>query len=96
MVVHPAWGHFANRYGLNQVALEHEGKVGSASHMAELINLSLNQSINTVFVQNSSETRAALPLAQAINAQVVEINPLAADYKSSLLGAAEKLAASFR
>ncbi len=96
IVVHPAWGHFAKRYGLEQVALEKEGKRNSAKHQAELLSLALDQQINTVFAQSESEARIAEPLAKALRGQVVIINPLSGDYADNLLAVARAIRASLQ
>ena len=37
MVFHPAWGYFADSYGLTQIAIEHEGKAPGPRTLAGLI-----------------------------------------------------------
>jgi zinc transport system substrate-binding protein len=39
LVFHPAFGYFADDYGLKMVALEQEGKESTAQHMQELVDL---------------------------------------------------------
>ena len=84
MVFHPAWGYFADNYGLTQVPIEHEGKEPGARALAGLIDQARNEGIRLVFVQPQFDRRRALQVAKAINGTVVSIDPLAADYFDSM------------
>ncbi len=84
MVFHPAWGYFADNYGLTQVSIEHEGKEPGARGLAALIDQAKQEKIKVVFVQPQFDKRQARQVAQAIGGGVVSVDPLAADYVDNL------------
>jgi zinc transport system substrate-binding protein len=84
MVFHPAWGYFADRYRLTQVAIEHEGKAPGARGLAALIDQAKQEGIKVLFVQPQFDKRQAQQVAQAIDGAVVAVDPLAADYIPNL------------
>ncbi|MDG6242826.1 MAG: zinc ABC transporter substrate-binding protein [Methanolobus sp.] len=89
MVYHPAWGYFANHYGLIQVPVEIEGKEPSVSDMKNVIDLAKEKGIKVVFVQTGFSTVSASAIANEIGGEVVEIDPLAKDYIGNLAKVAE-------
>jgi zinc transport system substrate-binding protein len=84
MVFHPAWGYFADTYGLTQVSIEREGKEPGARGLAALIDQAKKEDVKVVFVQPQFDKRSATQVAQAIGGVVVPIDPLAADYVDNL------------
>lgn len=84
MVFHPAWGYFAQTYGLTQIAIEHEGKEPGAKSLAKLINQARQDGIRIVFTQPQSDQRLAEQLARAIGGRVVKIDPLNPDYLDNM------------
>jgi zinc transport system substrate-binding protein len=57
MVFHPAWGYFADSYGLTQVSIEREGKEPGARGLAALIEQAKEDNIKVVFVQPQFDRR---------------------------------------
>ncbi len=84
MVFHPAWGYFADQYGLVQVPIEHQHKSPGARALAALIDKARQEEIKIVFVQPQFDKRQARQVAQAIGGAVVAVDPLAADYTDNL------------
>jgi len=84
MVFHPAWGYFADTYGLTQVPIEREGKAPGARALAALIDQAQQEKIKVVFVQPQFDRRQARQVAQAIGGAVIAVDPLAADYVDNL------------
>lgn len=91
IIYHPALSYFAKEYGLEQYTVEFHGKAPSPSQMVELVNLSKQKGIKTVFVQPEFDRKNAEVLAREIGANVVEINPLAYDWKNEMVKIAEAL-----
>ncbi len=91
LVYHPAWGYFARRYGLNQLAIEHEGKQGGARWLTGLIERARRKGIRVVLIQPQFDHRQAEQIARAIGARLVTIDPLAADQQSELRRLVEAL-----
>ena len=74
-VYHPAFGYFADAYGLKQVPVEVEGKEPSARHLGAFIE----------------RAKAATAVAEAIGGAVVPLDDLAPNYLENLQVMAEKI-----
>jgi zinc transport system substrate-binding protein len=92
MVFHPAWGYFADAYGLEQIPIEVEGKEPGAKALTAMINEAQHEQIKTIFVQPQFSQRAAEQVAKAIQGQVVSVDNLAADYIPNLRKVAQTIA----
>ncbi len=95
LVMHPAWGYFAKTYGLEQIAIEYEGKSPGAKSLQSLIRRAKEEKINTVFVQEQHSSRLAKTVASALGAKIVRLDPLAGNYIENLRKVAAALADSF-
>jgi zinc transport system substrate-binding protein len=94
-VFHPAYGYFADAYGLIQVAIEAQGGAPGPKHLAELIDHAKAQRSTTIFVQPQISATYAETVAKAIGARVVPLDPLALNYTENLLEMARKLAEAY-
>ena len=92
MVFHPAWGYFADTYGLNQIPIEAGGKEPGARALAQVIDIGRRERVKAIFVQAQFSRRAAETIAQAIGARVVVVDPLAEDYMNNLRQVARQFA----
>ncbi len=92
LVFHPAWGYFADTYGLTQAAVETGGKAPGARALAKLIEQAKAENIRVIFVQPQFSTRLAQRIAQAIGARVATLDPLGPDFLDQALKAAEIIA----
>lgn len=90
-VYHPAFGYFAKRYGLQQIAVETGGKSPSARHLGKLIDLAKQQGVRVLFVQPQFSQKSALTVARAINGAVVPLDDLAKDYFNNMTAIAEEV-----
>jgi zinc transport system substrate-binding protein len=79
-VFHPAFGYFAEEYGLIQKPVETGGKEPSARDLAELVEEAREHKPGVIFVQPQYSRKSAETLARQIGCAVVPINPLPADY----------------
>ena len=95
-VFHPAWGYFADEYGLHEVAIEVEGKEPSDRELTELQRRAREEKAAVVFVQPQISGRAAKAVADATGARVETADPLAEDLPSQLLRLADAMAAADR
>jgi len=75
-VYHPAFGHFTESYHLKQVAVEIEGKSPSPKQIESLIAKARADNVHILFVQPQFDSKSAQVIAQAINGQVIAIDPL--------------------
>ena len=96
MVFHPAWGYFAQTYGLEQIAVEIEGKEPKPADLKDLIRHARERGIKVIFVQPEFSTRSAEAIAKAIGGKVVLANPLALDWANNLKEIASKFHAALR
>jgi zinc transport system substrate-binding protein len=92
-VFHPAFGYFGDRYGLNQVAVEIEGKEPTSKQLAELIQKARTEKVRVIFVQPQYSKKEAETIAKEIGGAVVPINPLPENYLANLVDIAEALKA---
>ena len=84
VVSHPSWGYYADAYGLIQMPIESDGKEVRAKSLVKLIEFSRSKHINRIFVQKQFNQSSAIILANEIDAQVIELDPLAEDYIANL------------
>ncbi len=84
MVFHPAWGYYADTYGLTQLAIEQAGKSPGAKQITSLVKLAEQHDIHTLFVQPQFNPSLTRRLAKSIGAQVVTIDPLDPAYCDTL------------
>jgi len=91
LVFHPAYGYFADAYGLKQVAVEARGKAPGARRLVEIINWARSRGIKVVFVQPQFSQRSARAVAEAIGGIVVTLDPLARDYLANMEALARKV-----
>lgn len=96
VVFHPAWGYFADRYGLVQLPIEAEGKSPGGSELAKVIEDIRGLDVSAVFVQDQFSQRSARTIAGALGIEVVSIDPLAADYIDNLDRVSRRIAEALR
>ncbi|MBN2127616.1 MAG: zinc ABC transporter substrate-binding protein [Candidatus Diapherotrites archaeon] len=92
LVFHPSWGYFADEFGLQQIAIEQEGKEPTASELKKLIDFALIENIKIVFVQEQFSEETAKTVAEQINGTVISINPLSENYLENMHLIGEKIA----
>ncbi|MDD4126953.1 MAG: zinc ABC transporter substrate-binding protein [Methanomicrobium sp.] len=80
LVYHPAWQYFASDYSLNLISVENEGKDPSPAELAEIIDTAKIKGIKVVFASPEYSTKSAEVIANAINGNVVLIDPLSENY----------------
>ena len=91
MVFHPSWGYFAQDFGLEQIAIEADGKEPGAKTLALLIDRARKENIRVVLVQAQFSHATADTIASAIGGKVVAIDPLAEDYFANLRKVAQTM-----
>ncbi|MBT8137884.1 MAG: zinc ABC transporter substrate-binding protein [Gammaproteobacteria bacterium] len=92
LVYHPAWSHFAARYGLQQVAVEHDGKEPGARSLAGLRELVATGGGRFMLVQPQSSAEHARRFAADLGVELVTVDPLNGDYINNLRQAAQAIA----
>lgn len=92
IVFHPSWGYFADAYGLEQLPIESGGHEPGPRGLATLIERGRETGARAVFVQPQFSQRSARAVAEALDAEVIEADPLARDYIANLRSLADELA----
>jgi len=90
MVFHPTWGYFAHDYGLEQIAIEIEGKEPKPAQLRKLIEHARENNIHVVFVQPQFSTKSAKVVAREIKGEVIAVDPLAEDWLTNMRVVATK------
>ncbi len=90
-VFHPAFGYFADAYGLRQRAVEVGGKSPGPRQVAELVRQAKADGVRVIFVQPQFSRKSAELIAQQIGGAVVPMDPLARDYFANLRRMAEEV-----
>jgi zinc transport system substrate-binding protein len=90
-VFHPAFGYFADEYGLKQEAVETGGKEPAPSVLESIIKKAKADKVKVIFVQPEFSQKSAGAIAEAIGGSVIILNPLNADYLNNLLYIAEEV-----
>jgi zinc transport system substrate-binding protein len=92
VVLHPAWGHLAADYGLEQLAIEDEHKSPDAHELGELIETIRAAGTKVVFVQPQFDPTAAELVAAEIGAEVVVLDSTAREWDVNMRNVAVALA----
>jgi len=85
MIFHPTLGYFARDYGLNQIAVENEGKEPTPSTLKDLIDNARSQNLKVIFVQKEYDTRNARAIASETGSVIETIDPLSENWPGSMM-----------
>ncbi len=96
IVYHPAFGYFADDYGLKMVSLEEEGKEATAKDLGQKIDEAKQQGIKVIFYQAEIDSKQSKAFAEALGGSTEQVNPLASDYIENLEKTAEVFARVLR
>ncbi|MHA7112261.1 metal ABC transporter solute-binding protein, Zn/Mn family [Sunxiuqinia elliptica] len=91
IIFHPALTYLARDYGLEQVSLEIDGKEPSAKHMSQLVKTAKDEGIRVVFIQKEFDQENARQLAEELDGEVVQIDPLNENWEEQIREIADKL-----
>ena len=76
VVHHPAFGYFAERFGLKQVPLEIEGKEPGAVDMAKVVDFIKKNNAKAVFMQAQIPDSVIKSVAEETKVRVITLDPL--------------------
>jgi zinc transport system substrate-binding protein len=96
MVYHPSWGYFAHEYGLEQIAIEAEGKEPSAQRLIQLIDRGRREEVKVIFVQGGFPRKSAQVIADAVGGRVLTADPQERDWAANLRRVAAELGEAYR
>jgi len=94
LIFHPALGHYAERYHLEQVAIENEGKLPSAKYIAQLLSQLNNRKVKYILVEKQFSQKAAHTIAKQLDADLLIIDPLAYSYFINMQNITDNVAKS--
>jgi zinc transport system substrate-binding protein len=89
MVYHPAWGYFCHDYGLQQIAIQSQGKEPTPQGIASLIDLARKDNIKVIFVTPQYSASNAQVIANEIGARLVVVDDLNINYLENMKKVAE-------
>ena len=92
LVLHPAWAYFAKDYGLNETAIQYQGKDPTTQYFAQVIDFAKENGIKVIFAEPQFSTRTADEMASEIGGVVVLVDDLAEDYIENLQTVADEIA----
>lgn len=79
LIYHPALGYLANTLGLNQIAIENEGKSPTPATLSTIIDKVRKENIKVMLYQREYPIDIVQPVADILDVNLVEINPLNTD-----------------
>ncbi len=92
LVNHPAWGYFADDYGLEQMAIEVDGKNPTPAQLTRFIERARSEGVEAVFVQPGFSRRSADVIARELGITIVEMDPMRRDWADGLRAFSRALA----
>lgn len=75
-VFHPSLSYFARDYGLEQYALETDGKEPTPQQLAKVVDLAKSENIKVIYIQNEFDGEHARVFADEIGGTIIQIQPL--------------------
>jgi zinc transport system substrate-binding protein len=96
IISHAALAHYAEDYGLTQLALEYEGKELGARSLVAIVERARKEQIQTLFVQTQHRSAIAAAFADEIDARVIEFDPLDGDYINNMRDITKKIVEAVR
>jgi len=95
LVYHPAFGYFLNEYGIEQKAIEEEGKEPSGSELKKTLQEARKMAPPAIFVQPQFSPRTAQTVAEELSCKVVKLDPLPAKLSTGLEAIAAAIAEAY-
>jgi zinc transport system substrate-binding protein len=92
MVFHPAWGYFAQQYGLTQLAIEAGGKNPKPKHIAYLIEEAKEENVKAIFTAPEFSDNIAKQIANEVGVNVIKVSPLNPKWSQNLENLARAIA----
>lgn len=80
LVSHPAYAYFCRDYELKQLSIEMEGKDPTPQQMTQLLNMSRQLCIRTIFIQMQYNNKAAKLVAHTLGANIIVLDPYSENY----------------
>jgi zinc transport system substrate-binding protein len=95
MIYHPALAYLARDYGLEEIAVEHEGKEPTPSGLKEVIDRARTENIKMILVQREIDKKNVNAIVEETGAEIQTIDPLSEDWFDSITSIIKILKNSF-
>lgn len=79
MIYHPAYTYLAHDYGIEQIAIEHDGKEPTPKQLTTLIDKAKAKGIGVIFHQPQYNANKLTAIANETGADIIVTDPLADD-----------------
>lgn len=96
LIFHPALTYLAADYGIEQIAIEFEGKEPSPGYLMELIDRGKKENIKAILVQEQFEMDIAKAISVELEGRIIPVNPLDEDWEASIINIVSALVESFQ
>lgn len=84
IVYHPAYGYFAEDYGLSMLCLEEDGKDIQIGNLTQIIEKAKKEGIKVIFYQAEIDSKKVEIFANEIEGKAMQLNPLSENYTENL------------
>jgi zinc transport system substrate-binding protein len=91
IIYHPAYGYFAEDYGLEMITIEENGKTATAERLQYVIDFAKEKGLKVIFYQDEFDSSQAKTIAKEIGGTAISVSPLSYDYMGSMRDIIEKL-----
>ena len=91
LVYHPAWGHFCQHYGLQQLAIEKDGKAPGAASLAGLFRQLEKNHITNIISSPGADQRISSMIADQFKINMVLADPMDSDWLVMMLSMKQAL-----
>ena len=89
VIYHPALTYYARAYGLEQIAIENDGKEPSAKHLARIIDEARDKGVTCLLYQSQYPRSVVDIVARDMGVECREIDPLAEDAERNIMAVTE-------
>jgi zinc transport system substrate-binding protein len=79
MIYHPAYPYYARDYGIEQIAIEHDGKEPSLRQTTALIERAKEHGVKAIFRQPQYSEDKVRAIANDCGAEIITTDPLSED-----------------
>ncbi len=91
VVFHPALGYLARDYGLEQLAIEFEGKIPSPKHLQQVIEAAREAKVKFILIQKEFDAENAEVIAKETGSTILQIDPLDYNWSEQVIDIAQKI-----
>ena len=96
LVFHPSWGYLADDYGFEQIAIEEMGKDATAESLSVVVDMAKAENIKFIIVQEQFNKEIAASIAQEIDGEVINLDPLAPNYVENMKNIGETISKNLK